>query len=558
MSRPSKLSSKVFLELPPVLAHYVESERNAWLDSNPNKGKLLLLNRLGVFTDLETLAVERRQQCQILGYERARALAFRTGFEQGRREGARHFELFGQNARLALQSGPVFAQLQGRFVTEQVTFEFDLDAGTLFRELVLHSCMEAIMHRMAIAESSGCVCWSVAGYLSGHVSEIIGRRVITVETECAAQGHKACRMVSRLDVEWDSDAEPWREALRMHTLDSEIAQRDELVANAQAAARKAQRSLLEISRRSRPSDAAGDVTLIADSSAMESVLRRARVLLSTDVPVLLVGEPGTGRDTLARYLHQHGTRHDGPFVEFDPRGLTPRLQQQELLGFSKGAFPGAFNEHKGALTRAHRGTLFIRDLASMDFETQGALLRAIQESNFTPLGSEKPTRTDVRIVSAVDQEPTELVKQGVVREALSYAIATTRIDLPPLRARDSDIVRIAEHFLRRFAERYEKEPLTISEEVKQVFLECSWPGNIRQLRGVMEHAAAMCQDPVLSLASLPEDILLDDKVLDTSSISPEIIQMALKRSRGNRSEAARRLGIGRTTLWRHMRRLGLE
>ena len=558
MSRPTKLSSKVFLELPPVLAHYLESERNMWLDSNPNKGKLTLLNRLGAFVDLESLAVERRQQLQILGLARTQGLAFRTGFEQGRRDGARHFELFGQNVRLALQSGPVFAQLQGRFVSEQILFEFDLDAGMLMREILLHSSAEAIIHRMAFSETAACACWNTAGYLSGQVSEILGRRVITVETECVARGDKACRLVSRLDSEWDASADCWREALRMPTIDHELAQRDELLNQAQASARKAQRSLLELSRKLQSSEQhAETVTMIAGSQAMEPVIQRARVLQQTDVPFLIWGERGSGRETLAKFIHQKSKREEGPFVVLETRGMTPKLLQQELLGFAKGAFPGAFTDHKGALQRAHRGTLFLTELGELSHEIQHAIIQFVQTGMTHVLGAEKPVKVDARVVTASESDPTLLLRNGKISEELFYALTTTRIDLPPLRDRETDVIRIAEHFARQFAERYERPALAFSEEVKEVLLDSGWPGNIRQLHSVIEHAVAMSQEDTVRLSALPEEVLLDTRTLDASNMTLEVIQTALKKCKGNRSDAARRLGIGRTTLWRHMKRHGI-
>jgi DNA-binding NtrC family response regulator/predicted hydrocarbon binding protein len=558
MNRPTKLSSKVFLELPPVLAHYLESERNMWLDSNPNKGKLTLMNRLGAFLDLETLEVERRQQVQILGHERARALAFRTGFEQGRRDGARHFEMFGQNVRLALQAGPVFAQLQGRYVAEQLNFEFDLDGGTLWRELLLHSSVEAIIQRMAFGDSVASACWNTAGYLSGHVSEILGRRVITLETECVARGDKACRLITRLDTEWDGQADMWREALRMPSLDAAFSERDALVTKAQTVARKAQRSLVELSRKLHSPDVTTQVVLIADSPAMEPSMQRARLLQQAEVPVLLCGERGSGRETLARYIHRDSDRGTGPFVVLEPAGLTEKLLQQELMGFVKGAFPGAFTDHKGTLQRAHRGTLFISDLAAIPIEVQRSLCQIVQSAQVTPIGADKAIKCEVRLIAALDDDPEKLFAAKVISEELYYAVAMTRIDIPPLRQREGDVIRLADHFVREFAERYERDPLTLSDEVLEVIQQCTWPGNVRQLRSVIEHAAAMTQDSTLRLASLPEEILLDSGALDAAAVTVEVIQTALKKSKGNKSEAAKRLGIGRTTLWRHMKRHELE
>ena len=156
--RPAKLSSNVFLELPPVLAHYVEADRHLWIDGNPRRGRLSMLNRSGKFVDLEAQAVERRQLIEMMGVERARGLQYRMGFEHGRRDAQRHIQTFNKNTRLALQAALVFGQLQGRFVAETKNFEFNLDESTLHREVELTACSEAAIQTMTRSGWDECVC----------------------------------------------------------------------------------------------------------------------------------------------------------------------------------------------------------------------------------------------------------------------------------------------------------------------------------------------------------------------------------------------------------------
>ncbi|MCP4644010.1 MAG: sigma-54-dependent Fis family transcriptional regulator [bacterium] len=554
--RPTKLSSQVFLELPPVLSHYVDTERNTWFESDPSKGRLTLLDRPGVFVELEAMAVERRQLLKILGFDRARALRFRTGFEQGRRDAVRHYNTYAENARLALQAGPVFEQLQGRYRAEQVHFEFDLEARTLHREVVIQNSAEALTHRMAHDGEEQTVCWATAGYLSGHISEIVGRRVITMEQDCIARGDEVCRFVSRLDAEWGAEADWCRDALQMTPVEVELQQKDERATQAAKNARLARGELTRLHRRMRSDFRVDD--LVAEAECMRPVMLRAKQIAGSEVPVLVTGEPGTGRETLARAVHLEGKRKNNGFEVVDCVGMPDNLLVQELTGFVKDAFPGAMRDHAGALVRAHRGTVYFNEVTRLSLEAQGILLRVLEESVVNPKGAESPAKTDVRVIAATEFDPAEKVAAGELREDLFYALAVGRLDLPPLRDRELDIHRLTEFFLDEFRDRYDRKQVVLSDEVKRILLDCAWPGNIRQLRNVIEHAVVLGQDRELTVADLPEDILTMRAAHAPRELTEDVIRAALRKTHNNRSHAAEMLGVGRTTLWRMMKKMGIE
>jgi DNA-binding NtrC family response regulator len=578
--RPTKLSSKVFLELPPVLAHYLEGGRNVWLESIPGKGKLSMLNRPGIFTDLEALAVERKQWVEMLGLNLARALRYRLGFEQGRREAARHYAVYAQNSRLALQAGPVFAQIQGRFVVEPVKFEFDLSSRTLYRELTLQASAEGLAHRMAFEDGHDSACWTVAGYLSGQVSEIVGRHVVTLETECCAKGDSVCRFISRLEPEWGAEADWVREALRMEPLDGQIPSapvtmhpvmpEPSMEEPEEEIAEPAEEEAPAVSAAAAPveveevAEAAPEVSepsgngIVAGCAAMQAVTKRIRQLKDSSVPVLLAGEDGTGRHTVGLLIHRNSARAEAPFVAFDCSGLGPEVITRELFGYASGAFPGALRDYTGWLVRADGGTLYVDELTNLSVEAQGRLLRAMENGAVLPLGSTEPVPVDVRIVAATRYEPMEKVAEGTLREDLYYALAVARVSLPPLNERGTDILRLAEGFLQEARRRYEKPGLRFSEDVKQAFLESSWPGNVSQLRNVVEHAVVMGEGPVVRMEDLPEELLAARSNKATLELSEHVVRAALKRCAQNRSRAARMLGVGRTTLWRAMKKYGME
>lgn len=554
--RPTKFSSSLFLELPPVLAHYVDAERHLWVEGNPRRGRLSVLSRQGSFLDHESEAVERRHLIATLGLERTRALMFRLGFEQGRRDAVRHNEAFGENARLALQAALVFGQLQGRFIAETRRFDYDAEKKTLLRELIVKSSAEAAIHKMsgAAAPADG-VCWKTAGYLSGHVSEIVGRRVLTMETRCAAGGADHCLFVSKLDSEFGDEANWIRAALQGESVDGELKRRDAMVVSAQRAARRAQGALMGLNRRLR-SDLVLE-TVVVDSEAMVHVAQRARQLMASDAPVIICGEPGTGKETLARTIHYGSDRKKKPFVEVDCVGMTESLLEQEIFGFEKDAFPGATLRHTGAYVRANGGTLYLNRVTELSHEMQGMLVRAMETGVVTAKGAEKGDKVDVRVIAALDDDPVEAKDSGDLREDFYYALAVGRLDVPPLRERETDILRLAEDFLRDFQKRYERPQVNMSAAFKQMLLDCAWPGNVRQLRNVIEHAVIMSSGGELEAKDLPEEVLAARWTKQPGDLTPEVIRATLSRTNNNRSKAAELLGVGRTTLWRSMKRYGI-
>ena len=554
--RPTKLSSKVFIDLPPILAHYVEADRNMWVEGNPKRGRLSVLNRSGTFQDLEAQAVERRHLITLIGEERARALKYRSGFEQGRRDAQHHLKEYGGNTRLALQAALVHAQVQGKFIAESICFEFDMDGKTLYRELNLTSSAEAYIHRMSVSDESGCKCWNTAGYLSGHVSEILGTRVATLEITCMGNGADACQFISRLEHEFGDEAQWISDAFSMPTMEEELARRDELLEASQKAARSAQASLGGMNRRLR-SDLAID-TLVAESRVMQLLSKRIQLLMNNDAPVVLTGETGVGKVTIARAIHFGSTRKRKPFVEVDCKGIPEKLLEQELLGIEQGAIPGALKKLKGAFAKANGGTLYLSEVTSLSLDLQAQLLYLMEAGKYRPVGATRATNTDVRIIAATHTDPEKASKKGILREELYYALNIGRADVPPLRKRDADILRLAENFVQDFAQRHNRPNVIMTPEFKKSLLNSAWPGNVRQLKQVLEHAVIMSIDGTLKPGDLPDEILANRWLRQPSALTEEVIMATLNKTHNNRSQAAELLGVGRTTLWRTMKRLGLD
>ena len=556
IKRPTRLSAQVFLDLPPVLGHYLENTRSSWVETSPPNGKVTFMGRQGIFEDFESMAVERRQVIQVIGRDRARSLYYRIGFEQGRRDALRHLEQYEGNVRLALQAVTVFLQMLGRFVAEPVRFEYDLESNMLYREMNLTMSSEAAVHRLATTETSDSVCWVTCGYLAGHTSEVLGRRVIAMEKACSASGKGPCRILARFENEWGEEANWVRNAFKHDSFDVELSTRDEQIAQLKEAANRSAAALNSLNRRLK-SDLLLD-SLTAESENMQAVMRRAKQVAQSDVPVLMVGEPGTGCATLAKAIHLSSARKAGPFEAVDCRSLAASLLVQELAGFAPGAFQGALRGHTGALARANKGTIFFDEITHLTPEAQALLLRTIEDKTVTPLGAQEPAKADVRIIAATQHDPQVQMTYGKIRDDLYYAVAVGRIDVPPLRDRLDCILPLAHGFMIDARDRYERPAAQFSKEFKQALLDCAWPGNLRQLKNTVEHAVVFGPNRELGIEDLPEEIISFRSVRPSQELNGDVLRAMLKRTRGNRSEAAELLGIGRTTLWRLMKRAGID
>jgi DNA-binding NtrC family response regulator len=304
-------------------------------------------------------------------------------------------------------------------------------------------------------------------------------------------------------------------------------------------------------------------TLIGSSPGMREVQKTIGLVADSDATVLITGETGTGKEVVARTIHRVGARSSGPFMALNCAAIPPDLLESELFGHVKGAFTGAILERKGAFREADSGTLFLDEIGDMDLAMQAKILRALQERVVTPVGG-KPQKVDVRIVAATHCDLEQWVKQGRFREDLFYRLNVVPIDLQPLRERTADILLLAEHFLAMASSPTKQ----LSDEAAQRLAGHTWPGNVRELRNAMERVAVMCRSDIVAASDLgflvtsPAPIAEedgDDGNLPSAleRLERRLIADALAESKGNRAEAARRLGIHRQLLHTKAEKYGL-
>jgi DNA-binding NtrC family response regulator len=305
--------------------------------------------------------------------------------------------------------------------------------------------------------------------------------------------------------------------------------------------------------------------LVGSSEAMRRVQKAIGLVADSDATVLILGETGTGKELVARALHEHGVRRSKPFVAVNCAAIPENLLESELFGHVKGSFTGATSDRAGAFREAENGTLLLDEIGDMPLAMQGKILRAIEQHVVTPVGG-KPSPTEARIIAATHRNLRELAASGTFREDLYYRLNVVPIVLPPLRERREDILPLAEDFLRRDGRRGAQKRLSGS--AAESLLQHSWPGNVRELRNVIARACVLVREDTIEATDLnfasPDrqfpsrnELLGGDLPTAVARLEAAMIRNALVECGGNRAEAARRLNINRQLLYTKMQRYGL-
>lgn len=307
--------------------------------------------------------------------------------------------------------------------------------------------------------------------------------------------------------------------------------------------------------------------LIGQTRKMLEVIRLIKQVAQVDCNVMITGESGTGKELVATMIHQNSRRRNNSFLAINCGGFAEELLANELFGHEKDAFTGASSARSGLLETASGGTLFLDEIGEMPQSMQVKLLRAIQEQEIIRVGGTRPVSIDVRIISATNKDLKRAVSAGVFRQDLYYRLNVVSIDIPPLRERKEDIPLLANYFLNRTAKRYDRQIGGFSEEAMEVLKNYYFPGNVRELENIIEHAVALASDKIIQLKDLPPDLLeIDvfsfeqsgDKVMTLREMQQNYIQWILQRVGHNRAKAAKLLGIDRSSLWRHLKRAEFE
>jgi len=324
-------------------------------------------------------------------------------------------------------------------------------------------------------------------------------------------------------------------------------------------------------------------SIIGQSPKMREVFDLIPLMAHTEASVLITGETGTGKDKVAEAIHKRSSRANKPFIKINCGALPESLLESELFGYVKGAFTGANKDKPGMFRLAQGGTLFLTEIGDMPLPLQVKLLSVLDDREFFPLGGEKKVKVDVRIIAATHRPLKKRVAAGEFREDLYYRLNVLHLHLPPLRERETDTRFLLNHFLRTFAERTGNDIKTFSDEALKLLMSYAFPGNIRELRNIVEYGVNICQGRQIEVENLPKYLLSRlapispvprepasppeaesvpspprmEADRDWQAIEKDLIINTLTQTRGNRSKAAEILGWGRTTLWRKLKTHGL-
>ncbi|MCS7015872.1 MAG: sigma-54 dependent transcriptional regulator [Gemmatales bacterium] len=312
--------------------------------------------------------------------------------------------------------------------------------------------------------------------------------------------------------------------------------------------------------------------IVGNSPAIHAVIEKLKQIAPTNATVLITGETGTGKELVAKAIHNNSPRKSKPFVPLNCTALNENLLEDELFGHEPGAFTGADRLRKGKFEYANGGTLFLDEVGDMPLTLQAKLLRVLEDGQVYRIGGNEAIRVNVRILSATHRDLEALVAKGAFRQDLYYRLKVVTIKLPPLRERREDITLLAHHFMKEMAQRHGKQVTGIAAEVRRVLTAYDWPGNVRELRNVLDSMVVHDRDGILGMDDLPEGELLWRAQGPSRTTSAEAsligkpleeverfyIHQALELTQGNREEAARMLGIGERTLYRKIKQWGLN
>ncbi len=336
------------------------------------------------------------------------------------------------------------------------------------------------------------------------------------------------------------------------------------MADSQAGGRERERELTEPVREPERRD---PLLLMGESAAIRRVQQMAVAVAATDVTVLIEGESGTGKELVARTIHRHSLRASRPFIFVNCAALPEQLLEAELFGYRKGAFTDARSDKLGRFQLADGGTLFLDEIGDLSPKGQGDLLRVLEDGAFRMVGGTELIRVDVRVVAATNKNLQEAVEAGRYREDLFYRLHVVPIKIPPLRERSEDIPLLVDAFVLQFCTKHKRRPKRLAPGAMRLCQRFPWPGNVRQLRNVLEHLVLTSESPLISPEELPD--YLREQALRSPEFSLRagmtlaeaeklLIQQTLRHLTTNRSEAARLLGVSRRTLQYKLKRYDLH
>ena len=536
-----------------------ELDHKELLELDPEGGVLRFAGQRALLFDAVAMGLLRKYLVENFGSTAARTVLTQFGFAHGwRMAEAMRTEFPWESDDEWRSAGTRIHALEGLFRVEPGS------SGPLSKSgSMVVASYEAEQHLLHFGRSDVPVCWTICGLTSGYLSRIAGKDTYVLEDGCAGKGDAACHLFARSREDWGgerADELHFFEPTRLQECLDVSLQR--VTKTLQAAERKLsrhRRALVQVAR-----DIEEPLGIITKSTAMRQLVDLARRVARVDSTVLITGESGSGKERIARLLHDESARAVGPFIAVNCGAITETLLESELFGHARGAFTGATQDRAGLFEAANSGTLLLDEVGEVSPAMQVKLLRALQEREIRRVGENRSRRVDVRVVAATNRDLAHGVAGGAFRQDLYYRLKVVELHVPPLRERRDDILPLARVLLADAALRMKRKISGLVPNAADQLLRYGWPGNVRELENAMERAVALARGSRVELEDLPEEIrhtlpraATSGVVRPLDEIEKEYIVAALELNSGNQTRTAQQLHIGSATLYRKLKSYGL-
>ena len=530
------------------------------LELDPEGGVIRFAGQRALLLDAVAMGLLRKYLVENFGLNAARTVLTQFGFAHGwRMAEAMQSDFKWSSDEDWRRAGTRIHALEGLFRVEPGSKD------PLSREgVMLVACYEAEQHLLHFGRADAPMCWTICGLTSGYLSRTVGKEIYVLEDRCMGKGDAACRLFGRTREEWgDERAEELRFFKPNHlkqSLDVSLHRVTETLKAAERKLREHRRALVRVGR-----DIEEPLGIVAKSPPMRQLVDLARRLAKVDSTVLITGESGSGKERIARLVHEESTRAAGPFIAVNCGAITETLLESELFGHARGAITGATQDRPGLFEAANSGTLLLDEVGEVSPGMQIKLLRTLQEREIRRVGENKSRGVDVRVLAATNRELAHGVVGGSFRQDLYYRLKVVELHVPPLRKRRDDVLPLARVLLADAALRMKRKISGLAPAAADQLLRYQWPGNVRELENAMERAVALARGSRVELEDLPEEIrgafptpvASKGKVRPLEDVEKEYILAALELNNGNQTHTADQLHIGSATLYRKLKSYGL-
>ena len=530
------------------------------LELDQEGGVIRFAGQRALLLDAVAMGLLRKYLVENFGFTAARTVFTQFGFAHGwRMAEAMKSEFKWDSDEDWRRAGLRIHNLEGLFRVESGSTSALAKNG-----LTLVASYEAEQHLLHFGRADEQMCWTICGLTSGYLSRTAGEEIYVLEDRCMGKGDAACHLFGRTRAEWGEERA--EELLFFQTnhlrdcLDVSLHRVTETLKVAERKLYEHRKALVRV-----VSDVDEPLGVVAKSPSMRHVVDLARRVAKVDATVLITGESGSGKERIARLLHDESIRAAGPFIAINCGAITETLLEGELFGHARGAFTGANHDRPGLFEAANGGTLLLDEVGEVSPGMQVKLLRALQEREVRRVGENKNRKVDVRIVAATNRDLAQRVTDGDFRQDLYYRLKVVELRVPPLRERRDDVLPLARVLLADAALRMKRKITGLAPGAVDQLLRYEWPGNVRELENAMERAAALARTSRIELEDLSEEIrqAFPNPVVTTGKVRPldqvekEYIVAALELIGGNQTQTAEQLHIGAATLYRKLKSYGM-